>query len=107
MSAPDLQALIELSDDDLCDLIEMMDAMEVARIMRRLATAPTLPGAGGGDARDAKRYRWLLNHAERIEWALEGDSETKTWNSEAEVIGEPDDSLSAAIDAALPPQQGG
>ena len=100
MTTPDLQALIELSDDDLCDVIEMMDAMEVARIMRRLAAAPTLPGAGGGDARDAARYRWL-----RERMCVEDmPKDHPSWSTPSEH--EPA-KIDAAIDAALPPQQGG
>jgi hypothetical protein len=100
IDTPDLQALIELSDDDLCDVIEM-DAMQAVKIIRQLQTAPTLPGAGGGDALDAARYRWLRE---------------QNWNNcDLCVVVNPKDTvrlgsdcpsgdrLDAAIDAAMTP----
>lgn len=49
---------------------------------------------------DARRYRWLRRHAQRIEWVDAGATETFEWETEAETTEDDDLTLDAAIDAA-------
>lgn len=116
MPTPDLQALIELSDDDIergcIAAVEASgfgakhwphtypDADQLRKVVRAVLntrqTAPTLPGAGGGDALDAARYRWL--RANVVEGRMESRGPRPDFALNCD---EPEWEWDAAIDAAL------
>lgn len=95
--AADIQDYCRPAEDDaefICALVNWF------RANHSTLPAPTLPGAGGGDAWDAARLDWLEQFADEdaivpliLDWK---------WNGKRYGAG-----LRAAIDAALPPQQGG
>lgn len=122
MTTPDLQALIELLPCPFCgspnvglrgrciecdnckassgEVSRHGNLYELYRQWNTRHTAHTLPGAGGGDARDAARYRWL-----RERMCVEDmPKDHPSWSTPSE---HESAKIDAAIDAALPPQQGG